>query len=290
MKNQYVADTGDYGKYGLLRYLTGQGIRIGVNWYLTPDDGSNDGKKRIAEKDWKYDPELFDVLTELFDKQDKSVEMIESSGLLQNTVFYHEIVDRADRAAWHENAMKALADAELIFCDPDNGTIGKKKLSAKDSDKYITPAEIADYYNAGHDVVYYCQKARRSWDAWLNTKKEMEQYLPDAKLHVLTYHRGTQRSYIFVIHPEHYVRLVNILYQFTYSRWGSGANRPFTQEDSSVTIPGDEEAGNAMKITLESGDTCTIKICDDGWVEIKSTLMPNCSIRRRADQFVKNIL
>ena len=35
MKNQYVGDIGDYGKYGLLRFLAEKGIRIGVNWYLT---------------------------------------------------------------------------------------------------------------------------------------------------------------------------------------------------------------------------------------------------------------
>ena len=46
MKNQYVGDIGDYGKYGLLRFLAGQGIKIGVNWYLTDDDDdeSADGK------------------------------------------------------------------------------------------------------------------------------------------------------------------------------------------------------------------------------------------------------
>lgn len=290
MKNQYVADTGDYGKYGLLRYLIGKGVRVGVNWYLTPDDGTNDGKKRISEKDWKYDPDLFEALRKIFDNPEKSVEKIERSGLLRDATFYHEIVDKTNRTSWHENALNALSDAELIFCDPDNGPIGTKKLSSKDSDKYITPEEIVDYYNAGHDVVYYCQKARRTEGAWLATKREMEKYLPEAKLHVLTYRRGTRRSYIFVIHPERYKRLVNILYQFISSRWGCGANAPFIQENTSVTISKDEEAGNAMKIILESGDTCTIKICDDGWVEIKSTLKPNCSIRRRADQFVRDIL
>lgn len=35
--------SGDYGKYGILRFLAKQGIKIGVNWYLTEDDGSNDG-------------------------------------------------------------------------------------------------------------------------------------------------------------------------------------------------------------------------------------------------------
>ena len=35
MKNQYFGDIGDYGKYGLLRFLSMRGITIAVNWYLT---------------------------------------------------------------------------------------------------------------------------------------------------------------------------------------------------------------------------------------------------------------
>ena len=65
MKNQYVGDIGDYGKYGLLRFLANQGIKLGINWYLTADDGSRDGKftdylNQSSER--VYDPELFDAL------------------------------------------------------------------------------------------------------------------------------------------------------------------------------------------------------------------------------------
>ena len=43
VKNQYVGDIGDYGKYALLRALSCR-YSIGVNWYLTPDDDRSDGK------------------------------------------------------------------------------------------------------------------------------------------------------------------------------------------------------------------------------------------------------
>ena len=43
MKNQYIADIGDYGKYALLRAFANNSIMIGVNWYLTKDDKSSDG-------------------------------------------------------------------------------------------------------------------------------------------------------------------------------------------------------------------------------------------------------
>lgn len=68
MKNQYFGDVGDYGKYGLLRHLANNGIKIAVNWYLTPDDGSNDGKHiTYLEKDdmQRYDTELFLTLREM---------------------------------------------------------------------------------------------------------------------------------------------------------------------------------------------------------------------------------
>ena len=44
MKDQYVGDIGDYGKYSLLRAFADAGVKVGVNWYLTKNDGSSDGK------------------------------------------------------------------------------------------------------------------------------------------------------------------------------------------------------------------------------------------------------
>ena len=46
MKNQYVGDIGDFGKYSMLRAFIDAGIKVGVNWYLTEDDGSNGVKFR----------------------------------------------------------------------------------------------------------------------------------------------------------------------------------------------------------------------------------------------------
>lgn len=65
MKNQYIGDIGDYGKYGLLRFLAQRGLRIGVNWYLTENDDSSDGKfvdYLNKEELRSADPTLFDFL------------------------------------------------------------------------------------------------------------------------------------------------------------------------------------------------------------------------------------
>ena len=71
MKNQYFGDIGDYGKYGLLKFLGDYGVKVAVNWYLTKDDENKpgDGKytKYLEKKDEysKYDPDLFATLKEM---------------------------------------------------------------------------------------------------------------------------------------------------------------------------------------------------------------------------------
>lgn len=95
MKNQYVGDIGDFGKYSMLRAFIDAGIKVGVNGYLTEDDGSNDGKftdylnKGVMRR---YCPEVFDALKSIAKNKDKSVFDIEKSGILPGTVFYSEIL------------------------------------------------------------------------------------------------------------------------------------------------------------------------------------------------------
>ncbi len=85
MKNQYIADVGDYGKYGLLRFLRMQDISIGVNWYFAPDDNSTDGRKTEylnKPKYREYDDVLFDEMKRLAFLPDKNIRMVENRGLL----------------------------------------------------------------------------------------------------------------------------------------------------------------------------------------------------------------
>ena len=95
MKNQYFGDLGDYGKYGLLRYLASNNIRIAVNWYLIPDDSSNDGKhiSYLEKGDMrKYDPALFDVLKAMVDAGQRDVMAFEDKDMIPNAVYYNHIL------------------------------------------------------------------------------------------------------------------------------------------------------------------------------------------------------
>ena len=232
MKNQYVGDIGDYGKYGLLRFLASRGVKIGINWYLTENDGSRDGRftEYLNKPSFrKYDPELYDALVSIAEKTEKSVKMIEEAGLIPGADYYQEVLDlnsqeafaRAiNRRLWYNNSFLLLGDAELIFADPDNGMTIRKKPNAKDSEKYVLPEEIKRYYFAGKNVVYYCHKGRRTSEAWEEAKSEIKNYIQDAQIIVETFHKGTQRSYVFVLHPDDYLKYRQMLDDFEKTAWG----------------------------------------------------------------------
>jgi len=237
MKNQYVADAGDFGKYGLLRYLAGQGIKIAVNWYLTLNDGTKDGKHVSYLQDSaqrRKDPELFDCLESIISSGTRSVEAIENAGLIKDACYYSDILDMSEaltvsdrqevRKKWHAKSLDACRSAELVFLDPDNGVKEDTSKGLKSAVKYAFTSEIADYYNRGQNVMYYCSKARRSEKAWDEYKHIMPAHLADARLIALTYSGGTQRSYIFVLHEDSFMKYTEIVEDFLESPWKTGRN------------------------------------------------------------------
>lgn len=294
MKNKYCGDIGDYGKYGMLRYFAQRGIKIGINWYLTADDSSNDGKfisYLDKETESRYDPAVFDALKKIVSDGNRKVQMIEAQNLIPDAVYFNELMSTemiisADervkvRGLWHKNALDKLKNVELVFADPDNGSIGSKAFSDKTAEKYIFPTEIQQYYERGQNVVYYCQKARRTYEQWEKTKSEMQKYLPDARLSVLTYHRGTQRSYIFVIHPKDYRRYMDIIYSFLNTRWG----KLFTYERIGKKDWADKQKGNKLEIKLNNGKVMYLNVNEDGWVQIQFSDQMNQIMKMKADHF-----
>ena len=261
MKNQYVGDIGDYGKYGLLRFLASHGIKIGVNWYLTENDGSTDGKFTTYLKnpaDRVYDPELFDALQNIADHPDKTIKMIEQAGIIPGAEFYGELLKssslKADarewnRRLWFNNSTLMLGNAELIFADPDNGISYRKTARTKDSEKFILPEDVAEYYNSGRNVVYYCHKGRRKQEAWEQAKAEIRNHIRDAQILAVTFHRGTQRSYIFVLHPDCYMKYEKIITAFLDSEWGSMFTWENVARNAFLT---DNQQDQEIKIILET--------------------------------------
>jgi len=142
MQNRYTGDVGDYVKYGLLRALSAQ-RKIGVAWYLFPDEEHNSDGRHIdyLEKPdlWRsHDPALFDTLKEIVSDGRRSVSDIESCGVLGNAKFSSTPLfasnlsiskRRAWRSNWFEDVQEQLEDCNLIFADPDNGLCEDNKFS-----------------------------------------------------------------------------------------------------------------------------------------------------------------
>ena len=245
MKNQYIGDVGDYGKYGLLRFLADKGVRIGVNWYLTKCDPTvshgNDNKYLEKSANAVYDGDLFEAMKSLAHKKRKSVADVKARGLIPGAVYFDEMLStddlpakerKAARVRWHRKAFVELIGAELVFADPDVGTLRDPKLvSRKGAEHYADLHELAEYYGHGQDVVYYCHRARRNDEAWRKKKTELSALCPKPAIFVLTYSRGMQRSYIFAVHPGREEKFRALIDEFLATPWGSGDKAPFREED-----------------------------------------------------------
>lgn len=296
MKNQYVGDIGDYGKYSLLRAFINAGVKIGINWYLTENDDSNDGKftDYLKNKDVyrRYDPELFDVIKKIASKKNKSVMDIQDSGILPGTMFYSDMLNpvgtpsdrRNTRERWFEESIHELEDTDLIFMDPDNGLLEDNNASKRGAEKYVLPDEVEQYFNAGHNIVYYCHKGRRNMYQWFDHKSFMFNMIPEAKPVVLTYHKGSQRSYIFLIHDKDFEKYRSIIDKFT-RRWFGIFTEEYTDKGDAAGVVED----GVITLNRSNGITVTISKRADGQLAVKSSNDPNCTHVISADLFCRSI-
>jgi hypothetical protein len=169
MQDRYTGDIGDFAKYGLLRAL-GVGHRLGVAWYLMPDETHNgDGRHvdYLADRPkWApYDPDLFDTMKALVAVR-RSVATVEGSGLLPGAVFHskrlevHEssVGERWEwRSRWFEGVLSDLIGCDLVFADPDNGLCldDNFRASRRSAWKRIPVAEVLRLAQGRTAIIYH---------------------------------------------------------------------------------------------------------------------------------------
>ncbi|WMJ23712.1 hypothetical protein RBG61_03325 [Paludicola sp. MB14-C6] len=237
MQNRYVGDVGDFGKYALLRYIAQTGLRLGVNWYLAPDENHNaDGKHitYLSKSNYKeLDSELYDVLNEILKKGTRNVTSIENSNLIpDNTIFYNAILDvsneadhikrRTQRATWHQTALSCLYDSDVIFLDPDNGLeVQSVSLTGQKGNKYIGLDELKDYYKSGKSIIFYNHRERKPEEEYLNKFRALKKdaVYKNSTWMGLKFVRGTIRDYIFVLQPQHAEMIKLQLEKILNSSW-----------------------------------------------------------------------
>ena len=164
MQDRYVGDIGDFGKYGLLRYLCGvtgpkvdNPLRLGVVWYFNNDGSSGGGAtgylytySPLAQ----YDQFLYAALRDLLSSDEKrKVSEVERAGILpDSTTYFREIVSQEpQRDNWFLRALCKTEKADLVFLDPD---MGLEKQTDK-GPKYVRIGEIESFIKREQSLVMY---------------------------------------------------------------------------------------------------------------------------------------
>jgi hypothetical protein len=175
MKNQYFGDICDYLKYGLLRTIGREtGLRTGVCWMLTEDDGRTDGgKTRYLDQHhkWrKHDPELFDTLQAAIQAGQRHVRVAETGGIVPGAIYHSDLLadNRACRQVYFEKLSPIATSCDLLFFDPDNGMgVPSKPLGSKGSSKYLYWEEAAQLARRGKSLIVFQHFARVKRDIFM---------------------------------------------------------------------------------------------------------------------------
>jgi len=209
VQNRYVGDIGDYAKYSLLNSVS-RGLRLGIAWYLFPNEGHNaDGKHigylRKPEIWQERDPQLFLTLRSLVESDERNVASLETSGALKANIFCSNQLEcnsnsYLGRKTWRQEWFKAVSDklygCDIIFADPDNGLMQseKFKLGRRKHWKSMPTCEVEELARGRCAVIYHHNSRYKGGHIaeiqfWLDTLK--------ADLAVRVRY-GTSRTFFFV--------------------------------------------------------------------------------------------
>ncbi len=263
MQNRYTGDVGDFGKYGLLRHLTGQreaptsadAMRLGVVWYLYPDESHNDDGKYTGyltsspknHAEFRAcDPDLYDSMRHLVETDRRNVAAVQRSRILPDDTLYYEpslsfpmqmprSERKAARASWFDGALEATIAADVIFVDPDNslsdpanGISVSIDPLRKTGPKYVFIADLRRFYERGQSLIVYHHLGRRG-TAVEQTVRVAESLKSSLDLpglpKSLLYRRGSSRAYFIVPQERHRQALERRVSHLLASPWNSHFDR-----------------------------------------------------------------
>jgi hypothetical protein len=173
MQDRYSGDIGDYVKLAILRALA-PGQRLGVGWWLYPDESHNGDGRHIGYLDqpqtWRaFDPPAFDHLKAVVASGERQVAALEHDALLPGAVYFREPVPtggasgarRSARVAWLARLNAALEPCDLVFLDPDNGFETKGyDLGAAKAGKSVALSELQALRRSGRALLVYHHQTR----------------------------------------------------------------------------------------------------------------------------------
>lgn len=235
MQNKYVGDVGDFGKYGLLRWLTGVTRRateeerqlwcvqvladevpaaapkLGVVWYMNHDSGQGGG--RFAPGDlMECDPILHHTLRMLVRDNNRNVLAVENGSILPRSTQYFRSCrcHFSNRPAWLSCALANTCKADLVFLDPDNGITFDAYTDNDDSPKHTYLSDIRQFFKNGKSLVIYhhlgqgLKKGETAEDRIDFISNELQRQLNPAAIWCLRWRRKVPRAYFVIAQPNHH--------------------------------------------------------------------------------------
>lgn len=163
MRDDFVGNIGDYGKYGLMRALTGvyppqeSRLSLGIIWYRTDRRRSRSGNFDYLGQEDKYedcDRDLFAAMREI-DDNSRRLESIEASQILgRDSRFFYDPVpqEKSERDHWFASALSHVQTQDMILLDPDTGL---KATGGFPSRKEASIDELRRVIDAGKVAVVY---------------------------------------------------------------------------------------------------------------------------------------
>ena len=226
MQNRYVGDVGDYGKYALLRRLSGSenglSVGLGVVWCLFPDENQkNDGSYISYLENYEFtelDPGLHGILDRIVSSGQRSVIAISEYGCLPlSTIFFADPISSAKgariapaerilhREAWLRACLNETQKCELVFFDPDNGLeVSSVPKHHPKAGKYIYWNELAPFWQRGNTLLIYhhlnrtVSAARQVEVLAVRFATEFDQ----ARIVPLVFRRGSSRVFWLIHHGD----------------------------------------------------------------------------------------
>ncbi len=238
VKNQYVGDISDFEKYAILRALrSATGLPLSVCWMLTTDDASAHGAKLGYLDDpetYRHrEPHVYDRLAALVGDECRDIGAIEKYGVIEEASFYPTLlrIDKASRELYFDDYFTTLTSPSLVFFDPDNG-IAPDRIApgAKDSAKFLFPAEIERAYGLGHSLVIYQHWARVNRDRAIQARFEQLRALTGAAGISVVW--GRSRVGFYLVPQANTATAANAAAAALPSRWPDPEALHYTAESS----------------------------------------------------------
>jgi hypothetical protein len=165
MQQRYLGDIHDFQKFIFVKFLScAFNQKIGLNWYLV--DPKKIGQKELNKKDGEkryflkrnefktIDRKIYDELVKLKTKKFRNIiTFTKKTHLSQYVSFYNKKIPLLNREKWFTDSIKFFKKKDIIFLDPDNGLL-KKKKSMKMSLKYLLIEEVETYLSKKKTIIF----------------------------------------------------------------------------------------------------------------------------------------